>query len=395
MFQLFKYILPFAFLTLSLYPGIAIASPAYPEEEQEYISGTDSLRNNRNIVKRIIDYFDSSNKRKLTNRPDFSVIGGPHYSNEKGLGLGLVVAGVYTTDTADLHLPASNISLVGDIATNSFYMLGFRGAHVFPSNSRRINYYISFESFDTYFWGVGYNAGNNDSNKTKYKQLKFDFAADMEWRLANGLYLGPAIRFLHIDAKNITDTQLWERYSHSISSYAAGCRLQYDLRDNFTAPQSGLLLEITQLFYPRFLWNGNNSFSSTEIAANKYIQAWKNSVIAVRAHALFTYGHTPWCAMAFIGGDNMRGYYEGRYRDKNEMDLTVELRQHLYKRSGVVAWLGAATVFPRFDKIMLRKVLPECGFGYRWEFKKNSNVRIDLGFGKHSVGFSFGLNEAF
>ncbi len=395
MFQLFKYILPVTFLTLSLYPGIAIASPSYQEEQQKQIHVSDSLRNNRNIINKIINYFDSSNKRKLTGRPDFSVIGGPHYSNEKGLGLGVVVAGAYTTDTADLHLPASNISLVGDIATKNFYMLGIRGAHVFKSNSRRINYFLSFESFDTYFWGVGYNAGNNDSNKTKYKQLKLDFAADMEWRLAKGLYIGPAVRFLQVDAKNIADNRVWELYSHSISSYSAGCRLQYDLRDNFTAPKSGLLLEITQLFYPRFLWNGNNSFSSTEIAANKYIQAWKNSVVAVRAHALFTYGHTPWCAMAFIGGDNMRGYYEGRYRDKNEVDFTVELRQHLYKRSGIVAWLGVASVFPRIDEIMLKKLLPECGIGYRWEFKKNTNVSIDLGFGKHYVGVTFGLNEAF
>lgn len=91
----------------------------------------------------------------------------------------------------------------------------------------------------------------------------------------------------------------------------------------------------------------------------------------------------------------MRGYYEGRYRDKNEMDFTLELRQHVWRRSGIVVWGGVATVFPRFSEIQFKRLLPDCGFGYRWEFKKNSNVRIDIGFGKHSTGFMFGLNEAF
>lgn len=394
MFQLSKFILPLTFTTLSLSAEVAMASQPN-NSGNPVVTGNDTITSNKNVISRIIDYFDSSNKKELTRHPDFSVLGGPHYSSEKGLGLGLVVGGIYSTEPADSLLPASNISLVGDIATKGFYLVGIRGTHVFPTNSRRINYSASFESFATYFWGIGYAAGNNDSNKTKYKQLKFDISADMEWRLINGLYLGPAVRYLHVNATDIHDENVWDNYPHSISSIAFGGRLQYDLRDNLTAPNKGLLLEVTQLFYPKFIGNGNASFCSTEIAANKYAVAWKNSVIALRAHAMFTYGHTPWSAMAYIGGSNMRGYYEGRFRDKNEMDFTVELRQHLFRRSGVVAWLGVATVFPCFKEIQVRKLLPECGIGYRWEFKKNSNVRIDLGFGKHSTGFMFGLNEAF
>ncbi len=35
-------------------------------------------------------------------------------------------------------------------------------------------------------------------------------------------------------------------------------------------------------------------------------------------------------------------------------------------------------------------------WGYRWEFKKNVNVRLDYGFGKSGQsGFLFNINEAF
>ena len=48
------------------------------------------------------------------------------------------------------------------------------------------------------------------------------------------------------------------------------------------------------------------------------------------------------------------------------------------------------------EYITFRTLLPNWGFGYRWEFKKNVNVRLDYGFGKpgHS-GFIFNINEAF
>lgn len=91
----------------------------------------------------------------------------------------------------------------------------------------------------------------------------------------------------------------------------------------------------------------------------------------------------------------MRGYWDGRYRDKMEGDFTVELRQHIWRRNGIVIWGGAGQVFPRVSALRLDKTLPSWGVGYRWEFKKGVNVRLDLGFGKHDHSINFSLNEAF
>ena len=77
------------------------------------------------------------------------------------------------------------------------------------------------------------------------------------------------------------------------------------------------------------------------------------------------------------------------------MDAQIELRQHIWKRNGVAVWAGAGTVFPRFSDFTSKHILPNYGFGYRWEFKKRVNVRLDLGFGKHQTGFIFNINEAF
>ena len=71
----------------------------------------------------------------------------------------------------------------------------------------------------------------------------------------------------------------------------------------------------------------------------------------------------------------------------------VELRQHVWKRSGITVWGGAGSVF--HDKHSAKHVLPNFGVGFRWEFKKNVNVRLDYGFGKNESGFIFNVNEAF
>lgn len=93
---------------------------------------------------------------------------------------------------------------------------------------------------------------------------------------------------------------------------------------------------------------------------------------------------------------SMRGYYGGRYRDKNKLDAQLELRQHIYRRNGAVVWIGIGTVFPRFDALRFQRLLPNYGIGYRWEFKRNINIRLDYGFGKgNQSGFEFNVNEAF
>lgn len=139
------------------------------------------------------------------------------------------------------------------------------------------------------------------------------------------------------------------------------------------------------------------AFSTTSVTASGYRKAWKGAVIAADIRGELNFGNPSWAMMAKLGsGQSMRGYYEGRYRDKHKIETQLELRQHVWKRNGVVLFVGAGTVFPDFNKLTISRVLPNWGFGYRWEFKKNVNVRLDYGFGKNGEsGFLFNINEAF
>jgi len=97
-----------------------------------------------------------------------------------------------------------------------------------------------------------------------------------------------------------------------------------------------------------------------------------------------------------IGGSRvMRGYFEGQYRDKDLIDFTVELRQRIWGRHGVVVWGGVANLAPSLRKMRLRQTLPNFGAGYRFEFKQRVNIRFDVGFGRHCNSLELSINEAF
>lgn len=350
----------------------------------------------KNILQRFLDYFNESNKPKSHKKFDVSFIGGPHYSSDTQLGVGLVAAGNYYMRGDTTSLP-SNVSLYGDVSTVGFYLLGIKGNNIFPDDKQRLEYNVYFYSFPTKFWGIGYENGKHDSNETKFKQFYVKGSLDWYFRAAKGLYLGPGADFCFIKGSDIDAdyVYLWQGQRLHTTTVSAGFTIKYDTLDSYTEPHKGWLLSLSQRFSPKFLGN-RYAFSTTHFKGSHYNKLWKGGILATGINAKFSYGDVPWGMMATFGGSStMRGYYDGRYRDKIAMDAVVELRQHVWRRNGIAVWGGVGTVVPSIAKMSWRKVLPCFGAGYRWEFKKRSNVRLDFGIGRGETSFIFNINEAF
>lgn len=357
---------------------------------------TMALRAGKSWVNRILDYFNDSNKNKKHKRFDFSVIGGPHYASDTKFGLGLVAAGLYRTDPNDSILPPSNVSLYADVSSVGFYMLGVRGNHIAPKGRYRIDYHLYFYSFPADFWGIGYEMGDNDANKSDMKRWQAQAEVSFLFRVADNFYIGPMASYDYVIGKHIERPELLQGMDQHTWNVGAGVSLVYDNRDNLTNPHRGIYLNINQMFRPGFMGN-DYAFSTTAFRFDAYQRLGKGTVLAEDIRANLNFGNPSWGMMAELGGTHsMRGYYEGRYRDKHSLEATVELRQHVWKRNGIVVWVGAGTIFPKFSALRSKQILPNAGVGYRWEFKKNVNVRLDYGFGKSGQsGFLFNINEAF
>lgn len=350
----------------------------------------------RGFGKKIRDYFSNANKTKSDKKFDFSIIGGPYFNSNTKLGIGLVAAGLYNTDAADSLMKPSNVSLFGNVSTAGFYMLGVRGLHLFPHNKYRIDYTLYFYFFPSKYWGIGYDNGNNDDNESDMDRWQTQAKASFLIRLADGLYLGPMAAYDYIKATDVERPDLLDGMDTKTNNFGIGVSLVYDTRDVITNPHSGVYVSLEQTFRPRFLGN-DYAFTTTEMRANAYGHVWKGATLAGDLRSTLNFGNPSWGMMAKLGGPfSMRGYYEGRYRDKHKIEAQMELRQQIWKRHGAVVWVGAGTVFNKFSSISCDKLLPNYGIGYRWEFKKDMNVRLDYGFGKcGQSSFMFSINEAF
>lgn len=350
----------------------------------------------KSLITRFLDYFNDANKNKKHKKFDFSIIGGPHYSTDTKLGLGLVAAGLYRTNPNDTILPPSNVSLFGDVSTVGFYMLGIRGTHIFPQDKYRADYTVYFYSFPCDYWGMGYDMGNDDSNKSEMKRWQARIKGSFLFHLGSNFYIGPMVSYDYVIGKNVERPELLNGMDRHTWNLGAGFSAVYDSRDVLTYPHQGLYINLTQCFRPRFMGN-DYAFSTTELQVDAYQEVWKGAILAEDFRTMLNFGNPSWGMMALLGNSNsMRGYYEGRYRDKHKIEAQVELRQHIWKRNSLTAWVGAGTVFSKFSNIRSRHILPNYGLGYRWEFKKNVNVRLDYGFGKAGqYGFLFSINEAF
>ena len=361
----------------------------------EHAVTIDSIPKKRpGLVQRIFNYFDQSNDDKPDKKFDITFLGGPSYSASTSLQIAVIAAGLYRTQL-NAETRQSNVSVFAQGSITGFYRVGIFGEHYAPNNRWRINYNGNFAHFPLKFWGLDFYEQQNSDNESDYTELQSEFFVEWQWRFGKYIYLGPSVNLNYGKATKAQRPELWNEESKEMLNYGMGLILSLDTRDFPTNASRGVQLTIRQRFFPRFIGN-KNAFSETEFTFNWYKQWWKSGVIAFQLHGWSTYGNTPWTMLPTLDeSDGIRGYYEGRYRAKQEADVVVEVRQHVWRRNGIVVWGGVGTVFDNFNQINSNRLLPSYGIGYRWEFKKKVNIRIDLGFGRNSRAFALGINETF
>ena len=160
------------------------AAPTYELPDTATVqNGTpaDSVKKKKGLINWVLNYLNNTNKNKSNKKFDFSVLPGPHFSSDTGLGLGIIGMGLYRQDRRDTISQPSNVSIFGDITTKSSYTVGIFGTHVFPYDRGRIDYEVAANYFKESFWGIGYEMANNDDNEGTMKRWKIGAKADFLW----------------------------------------------------------------------------------------------------------------------------------------------------------------------------------------------------------------------
>ena len=100
-----------------------------------------------------------------------------------------------------------------------------------------------------------------------------------------------------------------------------------------------------------------------------------------------TGGRSPFYLLPELGSDGMmRGYYEGRYRDRNLIAGQAELRYRFAKRFALAGFAGTGEVSD--SQFSVPQLKPNYGGGIRYFFdvQKGLTIRMDYGVGEKPAG---------
>ena len=250
----------------------------------EVADSVDSKAESKNFFQKIMDYFGNANKSSLDDKKfDVSFIGGPFYSSNLGVGLGVVGSGLYRVKGVEHDLQPSNVSLFGSVSTTGFYMLGIKGNNIFPEDRFRINYTLNFYSFPSYYWGIGYENGDNNDNKIKMDRWQSKIKGEFLAKIFENFYAGAVLTWDYVRGGGVEekDMHLFRGMDLITRNYGMGLTLQYDSRDLITNASKGVYVYVNQMFRPKWLWN-DYAFSTTEFITSVYKQVWKGGLIAGR-----------------------------------------------------------------------------------------------------------------
>ena len=90
--------------------------------------------------------------RTFEKKIDVTFAGGPSFSKNTSLGIGLLAAGLYRLDRTDSVTVPSDVSVFANVSVSGFYALGVTGNTIFAHNRQRVNYTVMFSSAPRSLW---------------------------------------------------------------------------------------------------------------------------------------------------------------------------------------------------------------------------------------------------
>lgn len=266
-------------------------------------------------------------------------------------------------------------------------------------NKLNVRAIYNYTNFGEFYYGIGRNA--LASNEEAYKFNMHDLNVKAAYQFVPKLYLGIQYNFeqmYNIDANPnglLKNSNVPGNNGYKASGF--GLTLYYDDRDRVYFPLRGQMIEISNIYHEKF-FGSKFEFINVTLDARKYIHLWKENVLALQSVFNMNDGDIPFRMQGVLGNFMiMRGYYNGRYRDKHSAAFQAELRKTIWGPVGMVAFVGCGTVANnKWD--LATRLLPNYGIGLRVKAirKEHVNVRIDYGIGnKENRAVYISLYEAF
>jgi hypothetical protein len=344
------------------------------------------------------------------------------YSPETRFMTGLTV--VSTVQVAPDVRPG-NARLEFDITQNRQMILDAEYEGFTRGERLWVRGFATWRYFPENFWGIGNQTPASALEQYSNRRVEAEgivlWQAVPRWRL----FVGPRYFLQHLWRMEPQAGGQLEgggiRGSQGGTSSGIGFQAALDHRDHTLNPHRGWWFQCGSQQYARFT-GSDYTFGSYFLDYRRYftVAPGPRHVLAFQVRGLFHTGSPPFRLMALMGNSSeMRGYYGGRYRDRNMLSCQVEYRfpmfrrwllppDHpartnpqklaLWRRVGFVVFAGVGEVTRDFQDLALHHLKTSMGVGGRFllDRRRNINLRMDVAFGiQGSRGLYLSFAEAF
>jgi hypothetical protein len=351
------------------------------------------------FMRKIFFESDSSRGSSLIPLPVFSS------SPETGFEFGGSVLYSFYADTLHRETRVSNIFAFGTVTTKGQNRFGLSTSHWYAQNKYHYTASASYIDFPANFYGIGNDTRAADVERVLEKRFRFFVGG--EKLVTKSIYVGflaGALSYKY-GSQNFgifeTDPRIQNRDGGT--NLLIGPSFVFDTRDNNTYTNTGVEVVSSYQYYKGIY--GSNGYNGSLFT----IEATQYNHLAKRLNLCFDVydtnllgGASPFYLLPAMGSDElMRGYYNGRFRDRNYVAAQAELRYRFSRRFGLAFFGGAGSVFA--TQFNLGDLKPSYGGGLRYFFdvEKGLDIRFDYALGEQRAGeaqqsgFYIGLGEAF
>lgn len=322
-------------------------------------------------------------------------------SIETGWSFGGVGAYTFHISADDTLSRTSNLEAIALYSTKKQLVTAINGTQYFKKEKYILSEQLSYSSFPDKFWGLGKNTA--DEAVEPYKFQQYYIYAHLMRKIDDHLFTGLVFEHQRVwdiqyDLGGVFDKEdVKGRSGYKVSGL--GASITFDTRNHAFSPDRGFYVQLFANHFDRF-WGSDFNYNNIILDLRRYISLGRQQVLAFQLYSFNNTGsEVPIRSLAAFGGaSRMRGFYEGRYRDYDQLLFQGEYRRHISGRFGLALFAGTGSVAREWPDYALNDLRYSVGGGVRiaLDKKERLNLRLDYGNGGgKNNGFYLQLGEAF
>lgn len=328
------------------------------------------------------DMVDEKRKKRKFDLAGIPIVS---YNTSYGAIIGANTMLFFDVNPHDTISHASVIGLGGGFSQNrSLFAAGFTQLYL-QENKWRVSAAGGVGNINFQYFESPIEAGEGDF--VDYSAVNTFGVLKVLRRVKGHLYAGGVMKLQYTN----TSFETVRPREEIVNANGIGITASFDSRNHVYNPRVGVFATLTLLNNAGWL-GSDSAFYSTRFFINYYLPVSRNSVLATRLTCFGGFGDVPFSGQQSIGGKDIRGYTDGRYRGNIELTTQAEYRWNFYRRWGLVAFFGVALTERPYSGI-----LPGGGAGLRFKMleKRNVNIGLEGALGKQDQGIYFRIGETF